>query len=168
MKMTSLLAAALGATKDDQSNRVLFVCTGSQSKPCSAAVSQTVPGNHLAALVLSCAYLPAARVTRLPQNIPKFLQVAPDNRRDLYCSIKPRSKPSCVRVGSRDTPERGSNPDSARSPPGAGVAAPSGPSGEPPPTAVRHFTLSACLWLPCDQRYLDGRNPNPALHINNL
>lgn len=27
---------------------------------------------------------------------------------------------------------------------------------------------SVCLWLPCDQRYLGGRNPNPALHINNL
>lgn len=35
----------------------------------------------------------------------------------------------------------------------------------------RHRQLCAILHsacLPCDQRYLGGRNPNPALHINNL
>lgn len=35
----------------------------------------------------------------------------------------------------------------------------------------RHRQLCAILHsacLPCDQRYLDGRNPNPAHHINNL
>ncbi|CAL8345585.1 unnamed protein product [Arctogadus glacialis] len=91
----------------------------------------------------SGSYLPAARVTRFSQNIPKCLQVGTDHRGDLERCIKPGSEPSGRLVGLRGTPEGCSDPHSARSPPGTGVAAPSGPSGEPPPTAVRHFTL--CL-----------------------
>lgn len=90
-----------------------------------------------------CTYLPAARVTRLSQNIPKCLQVATDNRGDLERRVKPGSEAGGGLTGLRGAPEGGSDPDSARSPPGTGVAAPSGPSREPPPTAVRHFTL--CL-----------------------
>ena len=60
------------------SSLVSNVTMCSLGTPSSAASTPTG-----AAPVPSCAYLPAARVARFPQNIPKFLQVAPDNRRDL-------------------------------------------------------------------------------------
>lgn len=91
------------------------------------------------------AYLCAAGAARLAQNIPKFLQVGADRGVHLQRCVEPGPEPARGRMSPRAISEGGRDPDPARFSPSARVAAPSGPSREPPPTAVRHFnTLPAC------------------------
>lgn len=107
-------------------------------------ISQLTSAWAVASLVSwGLAYLPAAGPAWLPQNIPKFLQVALDCSGDLHRRIETGPWPNWVRLSPSIISEGRGDPDSARSLPGARVGAPSGPSREPPPTAVRHFTL--CL-----------------------
>lgn len=109
------------------------------------------------------AYLSAAGAARLAQNIPKFLQVVADSSGHLQRRVEPGPEPARGRSSSRAITERSRDPGPARFSPSARVAAPSGPSREPPPTAVRHFnTLPACPRI----RELGGRSPKPAISTN--
>lgn len=106
------------------------------------------------------AYLPAAGAARLAQNIPKFLQVLADHSGHLQRGVVTGPEPARGRRSSRAISEGSRDPDPARFSPSARVVAPSGPSREPPPTAVRHFnTLPACPRF----RELGGRSPKPAI-----
>lgn len=109
------------------------------------------------------AYLPAAGAARLAQNIPKFLQVVADRSGHLQRRVETGPEPARGRMSSCAISEGSRDPDPARFSPSARVAAPSGPSREPPPTAVRHFnTLPACPQI----RELGGRSPKPANSTN--
>lgn len=105
-------------------------------------------------------YLRAAGAARLAQNIPKFLQVVAYRSGHLQRRVEPGPESARGRMSSCAISDGSRDPDPARFSPTARVAAPSGPSREPPPTAVRHFnTLPACPRI----RELSGRRPKPAI-----
>lgn len=175
--MTSLPRATLSAGQEE---KILYVGTGSISEliiplaspstPCSAAAFHGRSRlNHLArpgpVPVLTSPLLESLDSPKTSRNFCRLLPIT-----DETCSAASNPGPSAAALGWALETLRREAVTLIRPAllPVPELLLPPGRAGNRHRQlcAILH-SLSACD-CPCDQRYLSGRNPNPALYINNL